>query len=118
MYTAYTTKRSSMSDEEIEAINRFIADSSVFIFKCIQTGILHVTHRSEYPSSSVASVSSLSNTHAAMSESSLSATDEGCSETSDVISERTATSRVAIAFCSHADEHQLLLLLFSRVSFD
>ena len=118
MYDAYTTKRRSMSDEEIEAINCFIADSSVFISKCIQTGILHVTRRSEYPSSSVASVPSLSNTHAAMSESSLSVTDEGCSETSDVISERTATSIVPVVVDCHADEHQLLLLLLSRVSFD
>ena len=118
MYEAFTTKRSSMSDEEIEAINRFISDSSLFISKCIQTGILHVTHRSDYPSSSLASVPSLPKTPVMMSDSSLSATDEGCSETSDVISERTATSIVVIGLFSHEDEHQFLLLLFSRVSLD
>ena len=50
MYENYTNNRSSISREEIEAMNTFISECSLFIDKCIQAGVLQFTHpESELP---------------------------------------------------------------------
>ena len=50
MYENYTNHRSSISREEIEAMNTFISECSLFIDKCIQAGVLQFTHpESELP---------------------------------------------------------------------